>query len=98
MKLVVDSNVLLSGLLWRGAPYRLIEQARDGKAELFSSPALLSELGEALGRPRFSDALARSGCDAEFILGEIQAIVTLVHPSQLPIPVCRDAPSERPMS
>lgn len=90
MKLVVDSNVVLSGLLWRGAPHRLIEQVRDDKVELFSSPALLSELAEVLGRPQFSDALARSRSSAKFVLSEIQAMVTLVYPSQLPIPVCRD--------
>lgn len=90
MKLVVDSNVLLSGLLWRGAPYRLIEQVRDGKVDIFSSPALLSELAEVLGRPQFADVLERSGSSTEFVLGEVQAMVKLVYPALFPIPVCRD--------
>jgi len=28
--LVIDTNVLLSGLLWRGPPHALLVKARDG--------------------------------------------------------------------
>lgn len=44
VRAVVDTNVLLSGLLWHGAPHALLEQVRTGALTLVSSPALLAEL------------------------------------------------------
>jgi putative PIN family toxin of toxin-antitoxin system len=90
VKLVVDSNVLISGLLWHGPPHRLIEQARAGKTSFFSSPALLAELADVLTRERFSKALASSRSEIEQILGEVQSLVVLVRSVALPSPVCRD--------
>ena len=46
MRAVIDTNVLLSGLIWHGAPHTLIEQVRAGALTLVSSPALLTELAE----------------------------------------------------
>jgi putative PIN family toxin of toxin-antitoxin system len=90
VKLVVDSNVLISGLLWHGPPHRLIEQAREGKASFFSSPALLAELADVLTRDQFSKALASSRSATDKILSEVQSIVVLVRSVALPSPVCRD--------
>ena len=53
MRAVIDTNVLLSGLFWRGAPYRLLEQVRAGAIMLISSPELLVELDEVIRRPKF---------------------------------------------
>ena len=44
MRAVIDTNVLLSGLIWQGTPHALIEQVRDGTLTLITSPALLAEL------------------------------------------------------
>ena len=44
MRAVIDTNVLLSVLLWHGPPHALLEQARNGMVTLISSPALLAEL------------------------------------------------------
>jgi predicted nucleic acid-binding protein len=46
MRVVLDTNVLLSGLLWHGTPHTLIERVRKGALTLVSSPALLAELAE----------------------------------------------------
>ncbi len=43
MRVVVDTNILILGLLWYGAPYRLLNQARLGQIELWASPATLHE-------------------------------------------------------
>ena len=50
VRAVVDTNVLLSGLFWRGRPHALIEQVRAGTLTLISSPALLAELAEVMNR------------------------------------------------
>jgi predicted nucleic acid-binding protein len=50
VRAVVDTNVLVSGLFWRGKPDEVIEQVRAGALSLISSPGLLAELAEVLNR------------------------------------------------
>jgi len=47
MRIVLDTNVVMSALLWRGTPYRLLAAIRQRpSAQLFSSTALLEELAD----------------------------------------------------
>ena len=50
MRLVLDTNVVASALLWGGMPQRLLQAGREKRAELFTSTLLLAELTEILGR------------------------------------------------
>jgi len=50
MRIVADTNIVVSALLWRGNPRRLLDAARDGIIELFTSAVLLEELEEVLSR------------------------------------------------
>lgn len=69
MRLVLDTNVVMSALLWRGAPYQLLTNIRD-RAEsisLFCSTPLLAELADVLARPAAAKQLAvikRSAADS----------------------------------
>ncbi|QXP84945.1 putative toxin-antitoxin system toxin component, PIN family [Methylococcus sp. Mc7] len=89
MRLVIDTHVMISGLLWHGAPHRLIEQTHSGAVSVVSSPALLEELAEVLAREKFADILARSGYTAARLLEDLQRMVHLVTPPPLPAPICR---------
>jgi len=44
VRLVLDTNTAVSGLLWDGAPSGLIQAAEAGKVDIVSSVALLTEL------------------------------------------------------
>jgi putative PIN family toxin of toxin-antitoxin system len=44
--------------VWGGVPYRLIEAAAAGDIELVTSPALLAELRDVLGRTHLASRLA----------------------------------------
>lgn len=61
MRLVLDSNVVVSGMLWHGAPRQLLQRARVGQIHVFTSPALLSELDETLRYAKLQDKIAASG-------------------------------------
>ena len=50
MRLVVDTNVLVSAFLWQGRPGRLIELAAEKEIEIFISRALLVELAATLSK------------------------------------------------
>lgn len=62
MRVVIDTNVLISALFWGGHPRRVVDQAIAGQVQAVTSPQLLSEfarvLGEGFGLPAEKVALA----------------------------------------
>jgi putative PIN family toxin of toxin-antitoxin system len=44
MRAVIDTNVWVSGLLWRGAPRRILRLAERGEIEVCIAPPMLAEL------------------------------------------------------
>ncbi len=90
MRAVLDTNVLLSGLLWRGPSYALLEQARNGSVTFLSSPELLAELAEVLARPKFDAVLSRSSASREQMLVQVRMLAEVIDPPPLAQPVCRD--------
>jgi uncharacterized protein len=91
VRAVIDTNVLLSGLLWRGKSHILIEHVRAGTLSLVSSPALLAELAEVAARRKFKDILARSNTDPKLMLAQVRMLAETVDPPPLPEPTSRDA-------
>ncbi len=90
MRAVIDTNVLIAGLLWRGPPHALLEQVRAGTVSLVSSPALLAELADVIGRSKFDAILSRTNTSRERSLAEVRQLAEVIEPPPLPQPVCRD--------
>ena len=90
MLLVIDTNVLLSGLFWRGPPHELLGKARDGSVDLVFSPALIQELADVIARPKFADILVRVNRTPERILSELRTFADIVTAPPLPRQICRD--------
>jgi putative PIN family toxin of toxin-antitoxin system len=57
MRAVLDTNVVVSALIWGGNPLALLEAAAEGRIELFTSPVLLAELETVLRRPHLTRRL-----------------------------------------
>jgi uncharacterized protein len=54
MKVVLDTNVVVSGLLsWNGNPARVLNLALSGSIEVCHDPRILAEYAEVLARARF---------------------------------------------
>ncbi|HEX3987929.1 MAG TPA: putative toxin-antitoxin system toxin component, PIN family [Verrucomicrobiae bacterium] len=54
VKLVVDTNVLVSGTLWDGPSARLLEAMEVGRFKLVISAELLGEYAEVIAREKFA--------------------------------------------
>jgi uncharacterized protein len=92
LRIVLDTNVVLSALLWRGKPYRFLEAiVQRGDIRLFSSPALLAELADVLSRPSPSKQLAVIGRSAREVLTDYLEIIEVVEPRDVPRVVPGDA-------
>lgn len=64
MRIVCDTNVLVSGILFLGPPRRILTMASRGKVTNFTTPDLLREVEDVLLRPKF-------GLRAEQVVGII---------------------------
>lgn len=65
VRAVADTNTIVSGLLWTGAPRALLLAARAGKLSLYTSATLLDELSEVLARATFTKRVAASNMSVE---------------------------------
>jgi putative PIN family toxin of toxin-antitoxin system len=91
MRLVLDTNVVIAGPLWHGTPRRLLDRTIDDEAiELYSSPALIDELGNALGYPKFAQRIARYETTVEALVAQYRALLIMVSPIHTPRAVARD--------
>jgi putative PIN family toxin of toxin-antitoxin system len=86
MKVVIDTNVLVSGVFFGGLPAKVLEAWRDGMYDLVVSPAILDEyrrVGEELAR-RFPPASLGP------FLGLLVTHAEIVEAPDLAEPVCSD--------
>ncbi len=91
MRIVLDTNVTFSALLWRGTPYRLVETIRRQRQDhLFTSPALLEELADILTRPFAAKRLALLGRTGEDLLADYAGFAEMVTPRIVPAVVIAD--------
>jgi putative PIN family toxin of toxin-antitoxin system len=90
VRLVLDTNAALSGLLWGGPPGRLIDAALAGGIELASSAALLTELQGVLLREKFAKQLARRGLTVGDVFDGYAALVVIARPAIIAPTVTRD--------
>ena len=90
MRVVADTNVIVSGLLWHGPSRQFLNAARQGTVELFTSGALLAELEEALQREKFIKRLTAAQVQPRDLVTGYAALTTVVQPAHIAPVVLRD--------
>ncbi|MDQ3179816.1 MAG: putative toxin-antitoxin system toxin component, PIN family [Acidobacteriota bacterium] len=78
MRIVPDTNIVVSGLFWRGQPRRILDAARDGIIELFTSPVLLEELEDVLSREKFAARLEAAQVTVQELVEGYSALATVI--------------------
>lgn len=91
LRIVADTNVIVSAVLWGGTPGRLIAAAVEGGIQLFTSQALLDELADVIHRKKLTKAVALTGQTAEQILHDYRRLAHRVSARALTAQVSRDA-------
>jgi putative PIN family toxin of toxin-antitoxin system len=56
-RVVLDTNVIVSGLGWRGAPAAILDAVGDGRLALVTSAPLLAELRRVLEYPKLAKVI-----------------------------------------
>jgi putative PIN family toxin of toxin-antitoxin system len=81
-KVVLDTNTLISGLLWDGNEARVIEKAENKEIKLFISPELIEELEGVLKREKFCKRLEGKEYTVDKAVSKIALIATLIKPTR----------------
>ena len=86
MRVVVDTNVYISGLLWTGVPHDLLHVAETGNLVLVTTPAIMEEVREVLVRPKFAARIATLGTSVGELVESLLSIIEIIQePKVTPI-------------
>jgi putative PIN family toxin of toxin-antitoxin system len=93
LKLVLDTNTLVSAIGWTGPLARILTACRTGRFDLVTSPQLLEELIRVLTYPKLS--ILAQQADLPEILKWIHAPERLVYPRRTLHVISVDTPDNR---
>jgi putative PIN family toxin of toxin-antitoxin system len=93
MRVVLDTNIVISGLFWGSHPRRILESARSGEITLYTSQALLNELLDVLNRSKFAERLGLIAATPQEVVDNYAALVEVVEVSDIE-PVVADDPDD----
>lgn len=91
MKIVLDTNVFVSGIFWSGPPCKILKAWRDGRLQFVLSPEILDEYRRVLSElgMQHPNIDFQPFIDLATLEGEI------CHPTRLPHQVCRDPDDDK---
>ncbi len=78
MRVVLDTNILISGLLWSGAPERIIKLGTLGQVDLYSSTVMMQEFEQVSSYARLQKRMRELEVAQEDMLAVAYAILHLV--------------------
>lgn len=83
MRLVLDTNTVVSGFLWNNAPSKLIAAAVEERIELASSEVLIAELTRVLQRGKFTARLTRQQLTPFDVVSRYQMLAHMASPARI---------------
>jgi len=83
VRVVADTNTIVSALLWRGNPHRLIAAIDDYPIVFYTSRVLLDEFARVLTRRKLAKAIRATGKTPAQLVAEYQGFVHLVAPAAI---------------
>ena len=90
MRIVADTNTLVSGFGWGGPPGQVVDTVLSGQVTLVISPALLGELARVLAYPK----LAAIFDDPAALIATVSEAADTVDPAER-VTVLADEPDNR---
>lgn len=88
MRVIVDTNIIVSGLISpSGPPGKIVDAFLQGFLISVVSPATLAELEAVLVRPRLRTLFEHAGIDATEFFAQFRELAELIEPDPTNIPV-----------
>lgn len=90
LKLVLDTNTIISAFFWEGNEAELLRKIEQGKAKLYVTIEILKEVEEVIKRSKFNEVMRKANLTLDQIMQKIVSLSHLVIASKLNIKACRD--------
>lgn len=90
LRLVLDTNVLISAFFWEGNEADLFRKIEQGKVSLFISNEILKEIEDVLNKPKFKEALIKAGITRDQVIQKIISLSHIIIGNKLNINICID--------
>ncbi len=84
LRIVLDTNTVISALLWRGVAHRMLVETRNRPIRLYASQFLLEELALVLSREKFAAVFSARETSRAVLCQQYRTLVTVVHPRFVP--------------
>ena len=91
MKVILDTNVVISGFLWPGICSQLFDFAASNHISIFSSQELIDELDEVIHRKKYVHDITRTGFTTAQLVKQYRRLAEIIPTKKLTQQVCRDA-------
>ncbi len=98
MEAVLDTNLLISGVLWKGIPFQLLQWAESGQLTIFTSREILEEVHRVLHYPKFRKYTDNLGLSPNDLFTKIISLCTTIRVMHTVKGVCVDADDEKFLS
>lgn len=83
MRVILDTNIWVSGLLWKGAPWQVIRLAEDGQIDIYASLDIMTELRNVLLYPHLKARQETLKKQARDLFISVLHLVTIVEPEHI---------------
>ena len=90
MKVVLDVNVWISGLLWGGIPGKILKLAKNQEIKIFASEKILAELEATLDLPKLQARKQYWGYTTKYVMAVVQQLIEVCPELPLQVPQLRD--------
>ncbi len=90
MRVIIDTNLFVSGWLWGGIPARLFRLARDRQLIICASEPMLAELETTLSKQKLRGKLQSLGFTVEYLMSGTRELVEVYPIAAINVPDLRD--------
>jgi putative PIN family toxin of toxin-antitoxin system len=90
-RVVVDTNILISAIFWRGIPGAVIDVFTQNRAFMVLSLPIIAELERKLSAPKFALRITAIGRAPSEIANDFRELAEIVTPAEIPESAVRDA-------
>ncbi len=98
LRAVMDTNVLVSGILWRGVPFELLRWAEKHSLIIYTSLDIMAEVYRVVHYPKFQQYVDNQKTSPGELFAKIASLCTIIQVDQVVKGVCSDADDEKFLS
>lgn len=90
LKLVLDTNTLISAFFWEGQEAKLFRKIEQKKCLLFISLDIIKEIEKVINKPKFMQAMINSDLNSDQIIQKIMSLSHIIIGPKLNINIIKE--------